>query len=255
MDSGWDIKHMVRLIVTSAAYRQSSVATPDQRARDPENRLISRQARFRLPAEFVRDNALAVSGLLVRQVGGPSARPYQPAGYYQHLNFPKRKYVSDSDQNQYRRGVYMHWQRIFLHPMLKAFDAPSREECTAERPTSNTPLAALTLLNDPTFVEASKAFAIRMLARPDGEIRTLRDTLSDAWRETLSRPATDEELDLLANLWHAERLHYAEHPKAAGDLLATGLTPVPEEADPVELAAWTAVARALLNLNETITRN
>ncbi len=156
VESGWDIKHMVKRIVTSRAYRQSSVASPALREKDPDNRLYARQSSFRLPAESVRDNALAISGLLALEVGGESMKPYQPAGYYRHLNFPKRKYVSDKDAKQYRRGVYVHWQRQYLHPMLKAFDAPTREECTAQRPRSNTPLAALVLLNDPTFIECSR---------------------------------------------------------------------------------------------------
>ncbi len=157
-ESGWDVKHMMKLIVMSRAYRQSSSASPELRARDPHNRLYARQSRFRLPAEMVRDNALAISGLLVTDYGGASVNPYQPAGYYRHLNFPERRYQADSDQRQWRRGIYVHWQRQFLHPMLKALDAPSREECTAQRPRSNTPLAALTLLNDPTFVEAARVF-------------------------------------------------------------------------------------------------
>lgn len=255
VESGWDVKHMIRLITTSAAYRQSSVTAANRRALDPDNRWIGRQSSFRLPAEFVRDNALAVSGLLVRQIGGPSARPYQPKGYYQHLNFPTREYVPDEDRNQYRRGVYMHWQRIFLHPMLKAFDAPSREECTAERSTSNTPLAALTLLNDPTFVEASRAFAIRIMHAPHGNRRTFDDQLAWAWRQALSRNPADAELELLKQLWHAEHLEFSRQPESAREFLSVGLTPIPGQTDPTELAAWTSVARALLNLHETITRN
>src|SRR5262245_42094523 len=145
VESGWDVKHMVKLIVTSRSYRQASLESPALRDRDPENRLYARQGRWRLPAEMVRDNALAASGLLVVDVGGGVAKPYQPAGYYRHLNFPKREYVSDTDVRQWRRGVYVHWQRQYLHPMLRAFDAPVREECTAQRPRSNTPLAALVL--------------------------------------------------------------------------------------------------------------
>ena len=156
---------MVRLLVTSRAYRQSSLSTPELRARDPHNQLVARQSRYRLPAEMIRDNALAISGLLVLEDGGPSIKPYQPVGYYRHLNFPKRKYVSDTSDQQWRRGVYVHWQRQFLHPMMKAMDAPSREECTAQRPRSNTPNAALALLNDPTFIEAARMFAAHLLSR------------------------------------------------------------------------------------------
>src|SRR5581483_5956116 len=129
-------------IVTSNAYRQTSHAGEALRQRDPYNRLLARQGRFRLDAELVRDNALAVSGLLVRRIGGPSVKPYQPAGYWAYLNFPKREYVPDKGEAQYRRGVYTFWQRTFPHPGLIAFDAPSREECTADRPRSNTPQQA-----------------------------------------------------------------------------------------------------------------
>ena len=164
MESGWDIKHMVKLIVNSKAYRQSSYENEKLRTLDPENRLIARQSSFRIDAEFIRDNALSVSGLLVNKIGGPSVKPYQPSGYWENLNFPRRTYKADSGQNQYRRGLYTHWQRQFLHPALIAFDAPSREECTANRPRSNTPLAALVMLNDPTQVESARALAQKILA-------------------------------------------------------------------------------------------
>ncbi len=140
--SGWDVKQIIKQIVHSRAYKQSSLETPAQFAQDPDNRFYARQSRYRLPAEFVRDNALSISGLLDPTIGGPSVKPYQPAGYYRHLNFPTRTYHAHTDSRQWRRGVYVHWQRQFLHPMLKAFDAPSREECVAGRPRSNTPLAA-----------------------------------------------------------------------------------------------------------------
>ncbi|HYR57796.1 MAG TPA: PSD1 and planctomycete cytochrome C domain-containing protein, partial [Chthoniobacteraceae bacterium] len=146
VESGWDVKHMVRLIVTSATYRQSSLASKELQQRDPYNRELARQSRFRLDAEFVRDNALAISGLLVRKVGGPSVKPYQPAGYWENLNFPTREWQQDNDANQWRRGLYTWWQRSYLHPSLAAFDAPSREECAAERVRSNIPQQALVLL-------------------------------------------------------------------------------------------------------------
>ena len=163
VDSGWDVKRLVKLIVMSNTYQQSSSVRDELLEHDPFNRLLARQSRFRLDAEMIRDNALAVSGLLVRNVGGRSAKPYQPAGLYRHLNFPARKYQHDTGADQYRRGLYTHWQRQFLHPAMKAFDAPSREECTAERPRSNTPLAALVLLNDPSYVEAARMFAQRTI--------------------------------------------------------------------------------------------
>jgi hypothetical protein len=251
IESGWDVKHMVKLIVTSRAYRQSSIATMSLREKDPENRLFARQSSYRLPAESIRDNALAVSGLLVLDVGGPSAKPYQPAGFYRHLNFPKREYVSDKDSKQYRRGVYTHWQRQYLHPMLRAFDAPTREECTAKRPRSNTPIAALVLLNDPTFIECSRVFAQRIMgwsAKSDAE------RISLAFREATSRAPDDTERGVLLKLLEKNRTRYKADTKKADDLVRTGLAPFTKDVDVAELAAWTEVCRAMLNLNETITR-
>jgi hypothetical protein len=252
VESGWDVKQMVKLLVMSRAYRQRSSVSDALQKRDPYNRLVARQSRWRLPAEMVRDNALTISGLIVLDYGGASVRPYQPAGYYRHLNFPTRKYEHHADRRQWRRGVYVHWQRQFLHPMLRAFDAPGREECTAQRPQSNTPLAALTLLNDPTFVEAARAFAARILneGSPD-------DTacLQHAFRQAVSRSPDQLEMEALRSLLASSRQHYQADPHAALELMANGIAPVPTDLDPVELAAWTTVGRAILNLNETITRN
>jgi hypothetical protein len=201
---------------------------------------------------MIRDNALAVSGLLVTRLGGPPARPYQPDGYYAHLNFPKRTYRADTGEGQYRRGVYVHWQRQYLHPMLKAFDAPSREECTAKRPISNTPLAALTLLNDPSSVEAARGLAIRTL-REAGKEEAER--FSWMWQTVLSRRPSDRELAVLAQLYRDSLADFRADPAGAAKLLAIGLLPVPKYMDTVDLAAWAEVARTLLNLSETISRN
>ncbi|HEY2840330.1 MAG TPA: PSD1 and planctomycete cytochrome C domain-containing protein, partial [Pirellulales bacterium] len=159
IESGWNVKRLWKQIVMTETYRQSSNEDATLRQRDPYNLWLARQGRFRLDAEMVRDNALAISGLLSPRVGGPSAKPYQPAGYWRHLNFPVREYEADHGENLYRRGLYTYWCRTFLHPSLLAFDAPSREECTAERARSNTPLQALALLNDVTYVEAARVFA------------------------------------------------------------------------------------------------
>ncbi|MCG6154679.1 PSD1 and planctomycete cytochrome C domain-containing protein [Rubinisphaera margarita] len=252
VESGWDIKHMMRLMAQSRIYQLSSLASVEQMQRDPDNKYYSRQSRFRLHAEMVRDNALAVSGLLVTEIGGRSARPYQPAGYYRHLNFPTRKYVADKDTNQWRRGVYMHWQRQFLHPMLKAFDAPSREECTAERPRSNTPLAALTLLNDDSFVEAARMMAARVI-QEGGE--TEQSRLDYACRLTMSRTPDESEQQILTTLRHEQHEYYQQHSKEREQVLQTGLAKSPEDLDPTELAAWMQVCRVLLNLSEVTTRN
>jgi hypothetical protein len=250
-DSGWDVRHIIKLMVMSRTYRQTSTIRPDLKVADPYNDLLARQGRFRLDAEFVRDNALAISGLLAHKVGGPSVKPYQPAGYWQHLNFPKREWYADKGEDQYRRGLYTFWQRTFLHPSLLAFDASTREECTIARPRSNIPQQALVLLNDPTYVEAARALAERLIreAGPSVEKR-----IQHAYRLALCRPAQPEEVRLLSDLYERHRREYQADRKAAEALLHVGQRPVPADLPPDELAAWTSVARAVLNLHETITR-
>jgi hypothetical protein len=270
VDHGWDLKHLLRLLVTSSAYRQSSLPRDDLRDRDPGNLLWTRQERYRLDAEQIRDVALLASGLLVRDVGGVFGRPYQPAGYYRSLNFPEREYEPSTGDEQFRRGVYTHWQRQFLHPALKAFDAPSREECTAQRSVSSTPSAALVLLNDPSYLEAARALASRVLDwqadTPPGEPSAgpgLSEgpspgddaRLGEAWRRVLSRVPSGEEVDVLAGLLAQSRAQYRQDMSAARQLVSVGITPGPADERVVETAAWTSVCRALLNLNETITRN
>jgi hypothetical protein len=248
--SGWDLRSLIRQIVTSRSYRQSSEASAELLARDPDNRLLARQGRWRLAAEHVRDTALFAGGLLVEQLGGPSVRPYQPAGYYQHLNFPKRSYEADTDRQQWRRGLYVHWQRMFLHPQMAAFDAPTREECTARRLPSNTPTQALVLLNDPTFVEAARGLAERVVlaAADDGE------RIVFLWREAVSRQPDATERRLVEQLLARRRHEYAAQPEAAEDLLGVGHAPRQGDTSSEELAAWTAVARSVLNLQEAIAR-
>jgi hypothetical protein len=251
-ESGWDVKHLIKLIVMSRVYRQSSRETPLLRERDPENRLYARQSRFRLPAEMIRDNALAVSGLLVLDYGGASVKPYQPVGYYRHLNFPSRKYRHHTDDRQWRRGVYVHWQRQFLHPMLQAFDAPSREECTAQRPRSNTPLAALTLLNDPTFVEAARVFAMRILTEGGS---SNDDRLDFAFRQAVSRKPDAFERTTLTTLLARNLDYYRTAPEEAARLIHIGQKPVDDGLDAAQLAAWTMAARAILNTGESTIRD
>jgi hypothetical protein len=239
-------------MVTSAAYRQSSLPRPELDAVDIDNRLAARQSRFRMQAEEIRDNALAVSGLLVKKLGGEIIKPYQPEKYYSALNFPERDYRASTGSDQFRRAVYMHWQRQFLHPALLAFDAPTREECTADRPISSTPTAALVLLNDPSFVEAARALAAKVMA---GEMSDDNERIRWAWRQVLGRTATSEEAMVLAGLLQKHRAEYTVDPKAAEALVSVGISERLKDANTVELAAWTSVSRVLLNLNETITRN
>jgi hypothetical protein len=252
MDRGWDVKAMVREIVLSQAYRQSSRLRPELAEADPGNRLLARQSPRRLEAEFVRDNALAAAGLIELSIGGPSVHPYQPAGYYAALQFPDRDYIPDGDERQYRRGVYVHWQRTFLHPMLANFDAPSREECTASRVLSSTPQQALTLLNDPTFVEASRGLAEQALrGRDPGDFDGV---VRQAFLRLLSREPDAREEGSLREFFDAQLAYYRGQPAEASKLLAVGYHPAPAETGAPELAAWTSVARVLMNLNEAIVR-
>ena len=251
MDSEWNMKHMVRTIVTSDAYKQTSVATPQLAAVDPYNRELGRQSTFRVDAECVRDAALSVSGLLVRTIGGPSVKPYQPEGYWENLNFPTRTYPNDTGEKQYRRGLYTWWQRSFLHPSMLAFDAPSREECCAERNRSNIPQQALVLLNDPSYVEAARSLAARILKECNG---SPEERVAWAWQQVLQRLPRVEEMETVMPLVRTHIDHYKADPAAAESLLKTGLTAVPPDVDKSELAAWTHVSRVLLNLHETITR-
>jgi mono/diheme cytochrome c family protein len=246
----WNVRRLIKQIVMSAAYRQSSNATSAARERDPENRFFARQGRFRHDAEIVRDQVLAMSGLLNRTIGGPSVKPYQPAGHWAQLNFPRRTWKHDVGDSQYRRGLYTHWQRTFLHPSMRAFDAPSREECTAERARSNTPLQALVLLNDPTYVEAARVFAATLLQGPD---RTFDQRLTTAFRRVLSRGPTQRDARTLRALWREQHAHYTLNPDEARKIASVGLHAT-SDTNPAAQAAWTAVTRVLFNLHETITR-
>jgi Protein of unknown function (DUF1553)/Protein of unknown function (DUF1549)/Planctomycete cytochrome C len=251
VQKGWDTKAIMKLMVMSSAYRQSSKASSDLRERDPGNVWLARQYRYRLDAEFVRDNALSIGGLLTSKIGGPSVKPYQPAGFWSYLNFPTREWQNDKGESQYRRGLYTYWCRSFLHPSLFAFDAPTREECTNERPRSSTPLQALVLLNDPTYVEASRAFAERMLKESKGSDK---ERIVWAYRQAVSRPASDAEITVLVNLLTKHRKEFAADAAAAQKSLSVGERPMPTDVNAIDLAAWTSVARVIMNLHETITR-
>ena len=248
----WDVKHIIRTIVTSYTYRQSSLSTAMLDERDPDNRLLARQSRFRVDAESVRDIALAVSGLLVEKFGGPSVRPYQPDGYLLAMNFPKRDYSASQGQDLYRRGVYTFWQRTFLHPSLLAFDAPSREECTVNRVNSNTPLQGLVLLNDPIFVEAARVFAQNILKNSKA---SLDGQIDWAFERAVNRKPAPTEHKILAELHQKSLNHFKAAPQSAKELMRVGEAPLATDLKPAELAAMTTVARAILNLHETITRN
>lgn len=253
-ESGYDMKHIVRLIVASSTYRQSTRGDLESIERDPSNALYSRRTPQRLKAELVRDNILAIAGLLERDIGGPSVKPYQPEAYYDdtYASVGNRIiYTHDVGENQYRRGLYVFWRRSFLHPSLLAFDAPTREECTAGRLTSNTPQQALVLMNDPSYVEAAKALAARVVR--DGGRRP-EEKLAHAFILAVSREPSKKETELLLSLYDRHRSEYEDDRDAAKALLAVGLWEVPRDLDTAEVAAWTSVCRAILNMHETITR-
>ena len=249
---GWDVKHVVRLMVSSAAYQQDAKNRPELRELDPNNRLLARQNPRRLEAEFVRDNALFIAGLLNPDIGGPSVFPYQPEDYYVGLQFPNRGYNASAEDRQYRRGLYSHWQRSYLHPMLANFDAPSREECSVDRPNSTTPQQALTLLNDPSFVEAARVFAEKLLTTKTAKSDAARVNL--AIETALLRPAKATEQESLLKFLGEQRSYYAANPGDAEKLLHVGKQKSSANLKPAEHAAWTSLARVVLNLHETITR-
>ena len=254
----WDIRALLRLIVTSATYRQSSVMTNEGSVNDPENRLLARGARFRLQAEFIRDQALAVSGLLNRKIGGKSVSPYQPAGLWEELmsradgaNWTAQTYTQSHGADLYRRTMYTFWKRTCPPPTLATFDAPDRETCTIRRARTNTPLQALILLNDPTYVEASRKLAERMI----GEGGSGRDEkITFAFRLATARKASAKEVAVLSKIFERELTTYNRDREAAIKLLSVGESPHSEHLDPAELAAWTTVASVILNLDETVTK-
>ena len=254
--SKWDVKAMQKLIVTSAAYKQSSKVTPELLERDPENRLLARGPRFRLPAEMVRDNALALSGLMNPQIGGASVLPYQPKGLWEEMAFggeySAQTYEQSHGADLYRRSMYTFVKRTVPYPTLNTFDAPDREKCTVRRSVTNTPLQALVLMNDPTYVEAARAFAQRDLNEAKA---SEDDRIKYAFRLATDREPSAKELELLQNLYKKEINHYDTDRKAAEKLLAVGESKPEAKYDPAELAAWTLVTSTILNMDETITKN
>lgn len=244
----WNVKELVRLLVTSAAYRQSAVVNRDTLDRDAYNRLLAHGPRIRLDAEFIRDNALAVSGLLNAQIGGPSVKPYQPSGIWDGTD---SRYDQDKGDLLYRRGMYVFWRRSAHYPSFATFDAPNREVCTFLRQRTQTPLQSLVLMNDPAYVECARGLAQRVLRE---EPNNLERRLVRAFRHTLGRAPKPQEMTVLRETYEAQRLAYREDPAAADKLLAVGESKLPDTVDKPELAAMTSVANVLLNLSETITK-
>lgn len=254
MDSGWDVKHMMRLIVTSAAYRQSSSADTEPWQRDPENRLLARGPRLRLDAEAVRDNALAIAGLLSDRMGGPSVYPYHPEGLWLEVNNRQgfmEEYVQSEGEDLYRRSMYTYWKRAVSPPPMQIFDAPSREFCVSRRARTNTPLQALVVMNDPQFVEAARFFAERIM-REGGD--TFDSRIDHAYRLALARESASHERATLRERFQQQLAYYRADLDAAKRLLSVGDGERDSTLDVAEHAAWTIVARIILNLDETITR-
>ena len=255
---GWDQKELIQMIVSSATYRQQSVATDEQLAVDPGNRLLGRGPRFRLPAEFIRDQALAVSGLLVPRVGGPSVHPYQPHGLWKEISHfgstpaTKQVFVQDHGEKLYRRSLYTIVKRTSPHPAMAAFDAPNREMCVVDRSQTNTPLQALVTLNDPQFAEAARVFASSILR--DQTANDDRSRIERAFERISSRQPESSEIEMIAQLLDAERARFEKSPIDAEHVVAVGEYPVAHDLDPVEQAAWTQVAALLINLSEVLTR-
>jgi hypothetical protein len=248
----WNVKSLLKQIVLSATYRQSSRVTPELLERDPKNRLLARGPRFRLPAETMRDNALAISGLLTNRLGGPSVKPYQPDGLWQDVSVERRAvYKQDAGADLYRRSMYTFWKRTCPPPGMTTFDAPDRETCTIRRARTNTPLQALVLMNDPTYLEAARRLAERVLqdgGATDGE------RMKHAYRLAVSRDPRANEQQLLLTMLQSARARFLADTKSAEKLVSVGASRRDEKLEISELAAWTTLGSVILSLDETITK-
>lgn len=256
----WDTKKMIRLIVTSQAYQRSTRATEKMLKLDPENRLLARGSRLRLPAEIMRDQALAVSGLLVKKIGGPSVRPYQPKGLWEEMaidpdagnsNFTAQSYVQDTGEKLYRRGMYTFWKRTVPPPMMQVLDAPEREFCIVRRPPTNTPLQALVTMNETSYVEAARNLAQKLMK---SKAKSDADRVNGAFQTVLLRKASPEESQALTSLLNSRLKAFEKTPSQAEKLLKVGESPFDKSLDPVKLAAWTVVCNAILNMDEALVR-
>ncbi|MEO0531880.1 MAG: DUF1553 domain-containing protein [Planctomycetota bacterium] len=254
VDGGWDIKRFFKQMLMSAAYRQSALTTEEKLEADRDNRLLSRGPRFRMDAEMVRDAALAASGLLSEKMFGPGVKPYQPDGIWDVVGIPggdTRDYKQDGGEDLYRRSVYTFWKRMAPPPTLEVFNAPAREVCTVRRERTNTPLQALTILNDPQFVEAARSLAEELVPMAETDPAVAVDHLSLA---VLNRPLTERESEIVHQSHEELLAHYAANPAAAEKLIAVGDSEPNPELDQVALAAWTMVCNQVMNLDEAITK-
>jgi hypothetical protein len=254
IESGWDIKHLFTLMITSSAYRQSVAVTPDKLEKDPANHYLSRGPRFRMDAEMIRDYALAASGLLAPRIGGPSVKPYQPEGVWEAVAMPEsntRFYERDEGEALYRRSLYTFWKRAAPPASMDVLNAPGRETCTVRRELTNTPLQALVTLNDTQFVEAARVLAMNALEQSNG---CQDSAINYMAARILARPFQKAEWQLVEETLSDMRAHYQEHPEEAGALIEVGEFPVSDAHCQIELASWTLVANQLLNLDEVLNK-
>ncbi len=255
IDSGWDVKRLLAQIVLSGTYRQDSAASQEVFARDPENRLLARGPRFRLPGEVIRDQALLISGLLKPRVGGPSVFPYQTPGLYKGIvvaaDYPGTQYLDSRGDDLYRRSLYTFWKRTVPHPTMNVFDAPDREFCTVKRSTTNTPMQALTLLNDPIYVEAARKLAERSIHEGGA---TVESRLAYTFRLATGRIPTEAEKQILRNTFDGMLATYRVNEREARSFLSVGASPFDGLIPVGELAAHTAVANMVLNMDEVVTK-
>jgi hypothetical protein len=250
----WDVKHMYRLLVTSATYRQAALTTPEKLKADPNNRLLSRGPRFRHDAETVRDFALGASGLLVKKIGGPSVKPYQPPGIWEAVAMytsNTRYYKADQGEGLYRRSLYTFWKRAAPPASMDIFNAPSRENCTVRRERTNTPLQALVTMNDPQFVEAARHLAQRAILESPDDFNRRLDFIT---LRLLSRPFDDKERGICKATLEQFRSRYAATPQAADKLIHTGESKPDAKVPAVDLAAWTMLASQVMNLDEALNK-
>ncbi len=247
--SGWNVKQLIRQMVTSEAYCQSSRVTPELSEQDPENRLLARGPRFRMPSWMIRDVTLAAAGLLTQQVGGAPVKPYQPAGVWEEATFGAKRYEQHHGAALYRRSLYVFWRRIVGPTMF--FDVASRQTCTVKTPRTNVPLHALLTLNDTAYVEAARALAGWVLR---SEAHNTRERVEQAYLRVLGRSPTPEEQAVCQRAWERHRNHFATHPAAASQLLAVGELPPDPGLDPLDHAAWTVLCSTILNLDEALTK-
>jgi hypothetical protein len=253
VESGWNVKRMLKQIVMSKTYRKSSKIESMHREKDSENELLARAPRFRLQGEFIRDHALAVSGLLNPEIGGPGVKPYQPANIWNEVSLNGGlRYRQDKGDKLYRRSMYTYWKRSSPMPNMLIFDSPSREKCVIQRQRTNTPLQALVTLNDPQFLEAARAFAERLLKSDKG---STADRIDLAYRYATARPASGREVEILTALYQKNLERFKAAPETAKEFLMVGESPRDDSLDAPEHAAWMVVAQTIMNLDESLTRN